>query len=356
MSWSQPQCPECSSTTTRFESAVAFGPPDTYGVLWRCERCNVRTLELCGLGREIPEPGACLNCGDPVDASGRCRDCNIPRAAMVARVHQHCGSPPQLDAIESLAEQGRLRLAINAVDLRLETDPNDPPTLTVKAKLMTEICRPARAVPLLRRAIELGSTEPGLAISLGVALADSGDHEQALRIYEAHLETEIDPFRRALTLSNMGGCFSALGHADTAESYHRRAVEAAPDHLGPRWNLFANLFRQERHKDALEVVEQAIALSFLEPGERENMQAYRAEVLIALRRFSEALAAINESLVSDPEELARLGTRARILVHLGQHKAARTCIAKLLLLDPTSEIARRLLARLDQREPTPPRN
>jgi tetratricopeptide (TPR) repeat protein len=327
-----------------------------FGVIWRCLSCKLRVLELCPLGPEFPEPGACLSCGGELDPKGCCRECGSDRAAMVARVRERCGALPALDTINDLADEGLFSLAINAVDLRLEQLQNDPPTLVVKAKLMSEIGRSTRAVPLLRRAIDLGVDEPGVAIDLGVALANSDEHEQALRVYEAHLLVETDGFRRAVTLSNAGGCLSALGRVDEAEAYHRRAIETDATHLGPRWNLFANLFRRKRYADALEVVEQTIALTCLETSERENLHAYRAEMLIALERYREALEAIDASLASDPEELARLGTRARILVHLGQHEAARACLAKLMLLDPDSVLARRLLNKIERRTPGPSRN
>jgi tetratricopeptide (TPR) repeat protein len=313
-------------------------------------------LELCPTGVDDPRPGGCLNCGAVIDASGTCRECEVERSELVDRVHAHCGAPPQLDAIEDVAEQGLFRLAFNAVDLRLEGQPDDPATLVSKAKLLTKVHRPENAVPLLRRAIERGVEIPGVDIDLGVALANSGRHEEAIVVYQAYLVRETQPTRRALTLSNIGGCLSALGHARQAEDYHRRAVAADPEHLGPRWNLFANLFRNQRYEGALEVVEQTMALPFLEQDERENLQAYRAEILIAQRRFWEALAAIDLSLASDPNEVARLIARARILIHLELRDPARACIAKIVSLDPDNPIARMLLERLDRKTAAGSRN
>lgn len=349
MSWSPPKCPHCSSPSTKLESTVPHGPPDVFGVYWECERCNGRVVELCPAGVDDPRPGGCLNCGAPVDASGRCPECGVDRAQLIARVHAHCGAPPRLETISELAEQGLFRVAFNAVDLRLEQRLDEPRTLVEKAKLLIEVQRAAKAVPLLHRAIELEVDDPGVEINLGRALAGCGRHEEAIRVYERVLARETDPTRRAVTLSNIGGCLSALGHAREAEDYHRRAVEADPEHLGPRWNLFANLFRNERYEAALEVVEQTMALPFLEQDERENLQAYRAEVLIALRRYRDALAAIDLSLASDPDEINRLIARARILIHLDARDSARACIARISTLDRNSKAAQHLLQRLDRR-------
>jgi tetratricopeptide (TPR) repeat protein len=356
MSWSPPQCPECSSPATRFESAVPHGPPRAFGLYWVCERCRGRVLELCPPGVDDPRPGGCLNCGAAIDASGICGECGVERPVLVARVHAHCGAPPQLEAIEQVAEQGLFRLAFNAVDLRLEQLPNDAPTLVAKAKLMTAVERPAEAVPLLRRAIELGVDEPGIDIDLGVALAHSGRHEEAIVVYQAYLARETQPTRRALTLSNIGGCLSALGRARQAEDYHRRAVAADPEHLGPRWNLFANLFRNRRYEGALEIVEQTLALPFLEQDERENLQAYRAEVLMAMGCFWDALAAVDLSLASDPNDVSRLICRARVLIHLDLRDPALACIAKVVSLDSDNPIAKLLLERLDRKTAPGSRN
>ncbi len=351
MSWNPPRCPHCSSTSTRFEGAVPFGPPGAYGLYWQCERCRLRVLELCPTGLDDPRPGNCLNCGAAPDADGICPECEADRGAMIARVHALCGSPPRLESLAALAEQGLFRVAFNAVDLLLEQDPDDPAVLEAKAKLLCEVERPGEAVPLLRRALERDVEPRPSAIDLGVALANSGQHEEAVRVYERELERELDPDRRAILLTNIGGCLSRLGRPEQAETYHRRAIELDPEHLGPRWNLFANLYRMQRYEAALEVVEQTMALPWLEPDEVENLSAYRAEILISLRRYHDALEAIELSLRSDPEELNRLATRARILIYLGQHEAARSCVVTMLGIDPDSRLARTLLARLDRRTP-----
>jgi tetratricopeptide (TPR) repeat protein len=365
MSWSPPHCPQCSSSPTRFESAIAFGPPSAFGVAWTCPDCKFRILELCSLGPDFPKPGACLNCGEAVELDGRCSDCRVHRPAMIERVRSRCGPAdadpnaalvPSLEAIAAIAEQGLLRLAFNAVDLRLEAMPNDPSTLIAKAKLMSEVCRPGRAVVLLRRAIDLGAREPGLMIRLGVALADSGNPKAAMRIYEAELEHETDEHLRAIAMTNIGGCLSSLGRREEGEVWHRRAIATAPENLGPRWNLFANLLLRGRYDAALEVVEQTIELPVVDQSERENLQAYRAEVLIGLRRFKDALAAIDASLVSNPNEVARLGTRARILKELGCDDAARACLAKALSIDPDCPIAQALLRAFDRRRAGEPPN
>jgi tetratricopeptide (TPR) repeat protein len=220
-----------------------------------------------------------------------------------------------------------------------------------------------------RRSFEVTDPEPGpldpeldwpemggVAFFIGVGLANNGQHERAIRFYQGYLESEPDRANQALALSNIGACLSALGRDEQAEAYHRRAIEAHAAHLGPRWNLFAYLFQRKRYADALAVVEQTMALLGLEPEEHQNMQAYRADILVALRRYDEALEAIDASLVGNRADPVRLEIRARILVQLRKYELAGVCIAQLLLFDPDRAVARQLLDEIGRRRPESSRN
>lgn len=82
----------------------------------------------------------------------------------------------------------------------------------------------------------------------------------------------------------------------------------------------------------------------LEPDEIENMQAYRADICLRLRRLDDALAAVDASLASDPEQPDRLFLRARILLALGQREQARLALSRVLARVPDARTARELLA------------
>ena len=312
-------------------------------------------LELCSTGVDSPAPGGCLNCGARLGADGEagsCPDCGVRPAELIARARDRCGDPPELARIRELANLGLFRLAFNAIDLRLAHQPHEPASLIAKAQLMTAVQRPARAIPLLHRAVELGVAPRQIAIELGVALANSGRPAEAVEVYEALLAIEVDPARRAIALTNLGGCLSALGQCDAARLHHRLAIDADPERLGPRWNLFANLVRGEAFDEALALIDETLALACLSRSELDNLQAYRAEILIALGRYPDALQAIDASLAHEPHELERLSARARILIYLDRRDAARACITQMFCIDCNSQLARILLERLDRTHPT----
>ncbi|KIG17689.1 tetratricopeptide TPR_2 [Enhygromyxa salina] len=326
-----------------------------FGVRWRCPVCCGRTVELCMIGPPPSAHACCLNCGaarPPASAEPQpCGECSVDHQQVLARVREHCELPPRTAKIRALRARGLYRLAFNAVAIQLQHNPDDPEALHTKAKLLVDVKRPEQAVPLLRQVMALGgppADRPEVAIDLGVALAESGEHEAAILIYQAFLNDHPDHAGRCVVSSNLGGCLSALGRPAEAETYHRQAIAADPEHLGPRWNLFANLNKQGRHAEALSVLEQAMELAWLEAPDLENMQAYRSEVLIELGRLPDALAAIDASLVSNPDDPDRLFTRGRILHELGRLDQARAALLRVLELWPNSEASQRLLARVDR--------
>lgn len=352
MSWSAPNCPHCHASPTRFEAAVAYGPSFAFALGWVCPICRGRTLELASIGPdETLAPEGCLNCGaSRANPSGqvddRCSACGAEHQLLVDRVRERCGLPPCTQKIRALRDLGLHRVAFNAVLLQLQAKLDDVEALHTKAKLLIDVHRPEQAVPLLRRVLPLGAPADA-QIDLGVALAESGQHHAAVLIYLSFMLEHPTHPGRGVVLSNLGGCSSALGRPREAEDYHRQAILADPEHLGPRWNLFANLNKQGRHTEALRAIEQTIELPSLEPAQRENMQAFRAELLIMLGRLHDALAAIDASLISDPDEPERLFTRGKILHELGRLEQARVVLLRLLELIPDSEATQQLLTTIN---------
>jgi tetratricopeptide (TPR) repeat protein len=352
MSWSAPSCPHCHSPS-RFDAPVPDGPDFTCGLAWRCDACGLELIELIPHGPAHPRPGYCLNCDHPLDERGVCPDCEVDHQQIVERVRAHCGLPPQIEKIEDLRDLGLFRVALNAVHLRLrlrlrlrlQEDPNDVEALALCGRLLHGMHRPAAGIPFFRRAVALGA-DLDVQIHLGAALADSGKPREAIEIYEQILTGQPTLEQRTMLLTNLGGCHSALGDPRGGEVYHRRAIATDPEDLGSRWNLFANLHGQGRNGEALEVIDQAMLLSTLEPDEIENMQAYRAELLIRLGRLDDALAAADASLVGDPEQPDRLFLRGRILLGLGRHEQARRALLRVLAHVPGSRAARELLAQV----------
>ena len=352
-------CPNCQ-IPARFCKALAEGSNTMTLLEWACPRCYHSMIEVVPLGsaahrrpqfRHGParigtKAGTCLNCGARLQSGPRCPHCKADHAELLELVHTHCGEPPVGTRILALREEGLYRLAIYAVELRLQANLRDGEALAIYGTLLIDLLRPKLAVGVLQAALRHGAPAD-THVSLGVALADSGRRREAIDTYERFLADNPEHEATATVLSNIGGCYSHLGQAELGETYHRLAIEADPAKLFPRWNLFANLFGRGRLAEALEVIDQTMGLETLDDAARENLQAYRADVLFRLGRHAEALAAIDASLQSDPGEPNRQMTRAHVLIGLGRHPQARRALLRVLERIPDSDIARELLLEVD---------
>ena len=349
MSRSAHACKACQHPITRLLPPIPSGPAFACAIVWLCPKCRTRNVDLCAPGPDEPKPEHCLECDVPLEPDGRCSECELDHAELVARVHARCGDPPTIAAIRALRDEGLYRLALGAVELRLQADPSDADALVTKAKLLTEVHRPAEAVPILRRVLAGSCPEPTVAIDLGVALANSGQDQAAIEVYERFLVEHPGHEVRAVVLTNIGACYSNLGHVAQGEAYHRRAIAADPERMGSRWNLFANLCKAGRLSDAVVVLEDAAGLACVEADDRDNIHAFRGQLLFQLGRLDEALAAFDESLVGDPTAPDRQFCRARILVCLGRLDQARVALHHVLARRPDADAARELLAKLGAR-------
>ncbi|PRQ03070.1 Photosystem I assembly protein Ycf3 [Enhygromyxa salina] len=349
MSWSAPNCPHCPSPSPlTFEQPVDYGPSSHFCLGWVCERCKNKVLQLNPMGPSEPRPGVCLSCDrGELDDAGRCRHCAQLHAQLVTQVERECELPAQAEQILALRERGLYRLAFHAVDLRLVANPDDPEALALKGKLLVAVDRPEPAKPILRRAIELGA-DPEAQLNLGIALANTGHPREAIEVYERLLVEHPDEEARSFVLTNIGGCYTALGERDRAEAYHRRAVAADLENPGPRWNLFANLFGRGRVEEALAVLDEAVEFPFLDPDERANVCQFRSQMLAALGRLDEALESIDDSLRWDPNSAERVFARACTLRQLGRLNEARAALLRALELAPEFSAARDLLVKINR--------
>lgn len=313
-------------------------------------RCRALTAEPCPVGPVGRRPGDCLDCGAPIGSDGVCRRCGIEQAALVARVHAHCGAPPQLDAIRQVAGQGLVRVAFNALELRLTERPEDLDTLLAKARLLLDVCEEDRAELVVRRMLELGGADDELALELVDTLRKLKPLE-ALRICEDLLVHAPDRARQALALSGMGDCLMCLGRHAEAECCFLRAFATDPKCLRARWKLAGWLTELEEYGRALEVLRQIEALPWLEPDTLAELHARQANLLSLLSEHSEALSMIDRSLTHDPTNEEWLALRAEILLDLERFAAARACIGTLANLAPDAERVWILLRCLEVMDP-----
>lgn len=185
----------------RFERYGNVGMPGTAGVSWLCPRCDKRSLDLCPMHTDLPTPGMCLNCATPIADGGGCLACGVDRPPLVAAITEACGSPPNLAAALALIDRGLIRLAANAIDLRLELVPDDADTWLAKAEMLGE-----RGPELLRRAIAREPARLAIHMALHDLLAQRKDHAGAILALDGALPLTTGSDRARLHLAKAELC------------------------------------------------------------------------------------------------------------------------------------------------------
>lgn len=123
------------------------------------------------------------------------------------------------------ARTGDLPRAASHAEAVLARVPDDPPALTVKAKVLLAANRAAEAIPLLQRAAQ---ADPDLAEAwsdLTVALAFTGDLEGALQASQQALRLNPDDAKARFTRA---GCLLDLGRREEAAAECRRLLSRDP--------------------------------------------------------------------------------------------------------------------------------
>jgi tetratricopeptide (TPR) repeat protein len=166
----------------RFERYGNVGMPGTVGVAWLCPQCDKRSLDLCPMHTELPSPGMCLNCASALEGADACLACGVARSPLVAAITDTCGAPPALAAALELIDRGLIRLAANAIDLRLEQVPDDNDTWLAKAEMLGE-----HGVDLLRRAIAREPERLALHVALYGLLGQRKDQAGAIAALDGAL-------------------------------------------------------------------------------------------------------------------------------------------------------------------------
>ena len=169
---------------------------------------------------------------------------------------------------------------------------------------------PAAAVAPLRRAVDLIPSRSGPRFLLGVALERSGDLAGAAEAFEsaAHLnagDTEA--------LAHLGGVYLQLKKPADAEKKFRAVLESQPKSAVGLRGL-ALSFDAEAKPEALEAYRNYLAV---EPQD-STMRTRFVQLLVANKRFDEALAETEKPASGQAPTLDTLRLRADILI--GQNK------------------------------------
>jgi predicted TPR repeat methyltransferase len=197
---------------------------------------------------------------------------------------------------------GRLEAAAAAYDEVLRRTSDSAPAWSMKGVLALQQGRPAEAVHLLERAIELDAEQPGFHLNLGNALRGIGRLDEAILAYRRALA--LDP-SMAPAHNNLGNALRDRGALLEAAAAYQRAIELDPRFFAAAANLAHVLAKQPgpTPADVLAAHDRALTLAeaaALRTPDVANLLNSRGNLLQADGCIEEAIAGYREAVAVDP--------------------------------------------------------
>ncbi|NUP40358.1 MAG: tetratricopeptide repeat protein [Streptomyces sp.] len=210
-----------------------------------------------------------------------------------------------------------------------------------RATALAHLDRYAEAEPILRRVLAADPDHYGALTNLAWLLDLADRREEALstaRLVIARWPHSTEGFFRAAL------CLKQDGREAEALPLVERAMEIAPDE-GRVLRLYARVLAgiPERLAGALAVADRAVEV---EPLNGESFQA-RAVVLVNLRRWQDAHAAMEQALRLQPTDAGYLIQAGIMKIRLGMISSARDAFTAALRLKPSPARVREVLDTLE---------
>jgi tetratricopeptide (TPR) repeat protein len=166
----------------------------------------------------------------------------------------------------------------------------------------------------------------------GGSLAALGQHEEAIRCYDAALE--IDP-RSHRTWNNKGNALSALGRRDEALECFNRALKIDSGFAMAWENKGRELHILGRLDEALKCYDSALSYDSRDAGAWQK----KGSLFVAMGKHAEAVACFDRALTINPRSLESLHNKGLSLMMLGNDAQAWNCFDQVLAINPQFEMA-----------------
>lgn len=232
------------------------------------------------------------------------------------------GKANSLEKAMALHQAGQLEAADKAYSSLLKRKPRDVQALHLRGTLKSQQHEYVMAEHLLKKAVELGSTDPWAHHHLAEVLAARGKHERALKHYNHALNHGADD---ADVHFMLGNALFELERFNDATFHYRTALQRQPDGLECQLNL----------ANALEASGDLIAaIALLEPLAKPDsplvIRLQFIDVLLLAKRGLQADACVRAINHIDLEDCDHLLSVVRQLHLRGRHQSVRHLL-KLLL-------------------------
>ncbi|MEO1553868.1 MAG: tetratricopeptide repeat protein [Pseudomonadota bacterium] len=171
-------------------------------------------------------------------------------------------------------------------------------------------------------------------VNYGILLAETGQHEQAIRVFERSVEITSSS-RKGKSLSLLGQSQVALGAYDESIDSFDLSIQYRPDN-GPTWRRFATSKARSGTYPSEEIEADYIRAMALDPGNAETMKEW-AEFNFSLGRFEDALPLFRAASEERANDFDILFSRAVNLMASERPRAGRQIIRKMANIEMSSE-------------------
>jgi predicted TPR repeat methyltransferase len=267
--------------------------------------------------------------------------------------HANTPSPTARSVFDPLAalqlaiqhhQAGRLPEAEMLYQQVLQVDPNHPDTLHLLGVVNHQLGNNDLAYTLIGKAVKQIPTAAHFINNLGEVCRALNKMDEAQACYEKALAQQPD---HAEAHRNLGLVYLAKGYPERAISHLSDGIDRFPDYLGNYWALGLALFNQGENDKAIFHYDKVLAQSPDDPsslcGKGVALKA-KGELNKAIQHYLHAITL--QPLI--PELHHNL---ALIYQGLGKLPEAETCFERTLVLQPNNEMAKHLLAGLQNVTP-----
>jgi len=246
-------------------------------------------------------------------------------------------------AISAYMKAGEVNEAINIANEMLIKKPQDPQILSLKGTLLSANHNDQQARLYFNKALQLQAGLSPATIGLARIERKEGNLDKAITLYNGLVE------------SNKGGTMPMLALAELAAQQKRtkdmlswleRARNTAPDEVKPRI-ILANYYLQSNQlKQADIYIQEAIKVS----PEKTELLALQGKVLIAQKRYSEALPPLTKLVNKLPASADARVMLGEAFLRQGMTKEARENLQKTLNIEENHILAMSLMAETEFKE------
>ncbi len=200
--------------------------------------------------------------------------------------------------------RGEFERAVRAFTESLELDPTNVTLMNYRGLALYSLGKTGEAIEQWRKGAELRPGNLDIHLNLGMAYLVTGQLDSALESYEQVLE--INPFY-VKALIGKGKVLKLQSDSDDALSNFEKAVRIDPMSHEARYWLGITLKDRGKLDAALEELDHALSLK----SGMIRARRIKAQILIELGKFGEAVAILDELTLQQP-------ARSDLLLELGQ--------------------------------------